>query len=123
MQQVFKFIINGLIATFVHYMVLYFNMEVIRMTSATLANLIGASFGITVSFFGNRNFVFLSKNKAVHFQAMGFITLQSILIAIQSIILFIWVDLYDHNYQIVFIFAVGISTVLSYTANKLIIFR
>ena len=123
MQQVFKFIINGLIATFVHYMVLYFNMEVIRMTSATLANLIGASFGITVSFFGNRNFVFLSKNKAVHFQAMGFITLQSILIAIQSIILFIWVDLYDHNYQIVFIFAVGVSAVLSYFANKLIIFR
>jgi len=123
MPKVFKFIINGLIATFVHYIVLYFNMEIIGMTSATVANLIGASFGITVSFFGNRNFVFLSKNSAIHFQAMGFIILQSILVAMQSIIVYIWVDLYDYNYQIVFIFAVGVSAVLSYTANKIIIFR
>ncbi|HHW4681225.1 MAG TPA: GtrA family protein, partial [Xylella taiwanensis] len=56
--QVLRYLLNGLFATAVHYTILRFNMEVLDLHLAGLANGIAAVFGITVSFIGNRYFVF-----------------------------------------------------------------
>jgi putative flippase GtrA len=48
-SEIARYIVNGAVATIVHYSILTINIEVIGISSAGLANFIAAIFGITVS--------------------------------------------------------------------------
>ena len=61
-----RYIVNGLVATAVHFAILTFNLEVVHMASAGLANFVAALCAISVSFMGSRHFVF----RAAHAPAM-----------------------------------------------------
>ena len=69
-KEFMKFTINGIIATFIHYTVLNFNLTIIELESAGIANFIASFFGIITSFVGNKYYVFKTdkKNKFCNIQ-------------------------------------------------------
>ena len=70
--MIFRYILNGLFATSIHYIALTINIEIYDMKSAGIANFIAAIFGISVSFLGNRYYVFRSRNKPLVYQSIMF---------------------------------------------------
>ena len=68
--EVARFILNGLAATAVHFTVLSVAIQVLLISPAALANFIAAIFGITVSFLGNRYFVFRSHTERIVAQVL-----------------------------------------------------
>ena len=65
--QAARYIVNGVVATAVHYAVLRFNLGVLHIPSAGLANLIAAGFGIMTSF----QAIAASKNTSLSVVAPG----------------------------------------------------
>ena len=52
-EEVQRYIVNGVVATAVHYGVLTFNISVLGFASAGFANFVAALFGIATSFLGS----------------------------------------------------------------------
>ena len=75
--EVFRYVINGLFATAVHYIVLTVNLGLFEFKSAGLANFIAAIFGIASSFLGSRYYVFHRTVEGLLQQAMKFSTVWS----------------------------------------------
>ncbi|MFT6287475.1 MAG: putative flippase GtrA [Alcanivorax sp.] len=121
--EVFRYISNGVLATVVHFSVLYFNIEVLGFESAGMANLVAAFFGISASYLGNRYFVFKQTDVSLANQAGLFAVLYSLIALGHGLILFAWSDIYLLDYRIGFIIATGVQFLLSYTGNKLLVFR
>ena len=57
-QQPFRYLVNGGVATVVHFFILTFNLKVLDWESAGLSNIVAAVCGTIVSFLGNRYYVF-----------------------------------------------------------------
>ncbi|MBP0500502.1 GtrA family protein, partial [Mycobacterium tuberculosis] len=57
-RQLLRYVINGLVATGVHFAVLTLLVEVVHVPSKGVANLLAAAVAIVSSFLGNRYFVF-----------------------------------------------------------------
>lgn len=122
-SEIVRYIINGVIATIVHFSVLTFNIEILQIGSAGIANFIAAIFGITVSFLGSRYFVFQNhKGKVLH-HILKFVILYGSIALLHGFILFIWTDYYHLSYQIGFVFATGLQVILSYYGNKKVVFK
>lgn len=117
-----RFVINGVLATAVHYGVLSFNLHVLQIPSAGLANFLAAWFGIAASFVGSRFFVFRHKSSPWLPQALRFLTLYLSIACLHGLLLFVWTDTFHLNYSIGFALATVLQTVLSYTGNKLLVF-
>ena len=62
--EILRYGINGLVATAVHYTVLRFQLAVLCVHSAGVANFVAAFFGIATSFVGSRYFVFQTTREA-----------------------------------------------------------
>lgn len=120
--EVLRFTINGLVATLVHFLVLSINLEILKMPSAGVANIIASVFGITASFMGNRYFVFKSRISPIRIQAVTFITLYFSIALIHGVFLFIWSDIYSLNYRLGFVGAALIQFTLSFIASKQLVF-
>jgi putative flippase GtrA len=120
--RIYRYILNGLVATAVHYIVLVFCMEVIRLPYAGVANFIASSFGMATSFLGNRYFVFPGSDQVIHKQAVLFILLYASIALLNGLILFIMTDIFGILYHVGFIFSVIVQFVLSYLGNKHIVF-
>jgi putative flippase GtrA len=121
--ELIKYFINGLVATSVHYGVLTFNIEMIGLPSAGLANLIAACFGIASSFMGSRYFVFKKYKVSIISQAIKFSALYVILALLHGFILFIWSDWLKQDYRSGFLVATFFQFVLSYIGNKKVVFK
>lgn len=121
--EVIRYIINGLLATGIHYSVLTINMQLFNMQSAGIANMIAACFGITVSFVGNRYFVFNKRQKPIRKQAMTFALLYVCIACMHGLLLFLWSDVYKFDYRIGFIIATALQVLLSYLGNKKLVFK
>jgi putative flippase GtrA len=121
--EITRYIINGLLATGVHFSVLTFNMQVYEMQSAGLANLIAAVFGITASFFGSRYFVFKKHEGHIINQAMIFVMLYVSIACLHGLVLFGWTDINGYDYRIGFVFATMLQVTLSYFGNKVLVFK
>jgi putative flippase GtrA len=121
--EITRYIMNGLLATGIHFSVLTFNMQIYGMQSAGLANLIAAVFGISASFLGSRYFVFKKHQARILNQAMMFAILYALIACLHGLILFGWTDVYRLNYQIGFVFATFFQVVLSYWGNKHMVFN
>ncbi len=121
--EIVKYIINGLLATIIHYVILTVNMEIIGFKSAGLANFVAAFFGIFSSFMGNRYFVFKAIDKPFLKQSVVFILLYSLIAIIHGAILYVWTDLYYLDYRIGFVIASVVQFILSFSGNKLFVFK
>lgn len=118
-----RYIVNGLAATAVHYTMLVFNMEVLAMPSAGVANAIATLFGIATSFLGNRIFVFQETEAQIGAQAMRFVALYSVIALIHGFVVFLWSDIAGYAYSTGFVLATVIQFILSYIGNKFVVFR
>jgi len=117
-----RFVVNGVVATAVHYGVLTFNLKVLGIPSAGLANFIAAWFGITASFIGSRFFVFRRSEAPLLRQAMRFLALYLCIACLHGLLLFVWTDVFHLNYTAGFALATVLQTMLSYLGNKLLVF-
>lgn len=121
--QVLRYIGNGLVATTVHYLLLRFNIEVVQVPSAGLANAIAAIFGIVVSFLGNRYFVFRAAGKALARQGALFLASYGLIALLHGLILYVWTDRAGLNYTMGFLLATVVQVACSFVINKFLVFR
>ena len=121
--QLLRYIINGLVATAVHFAILTFNLEVLKIPSAGVANFIAACIAITVSFFSSRHFVFRATHAPVLRQAVFFVVLYGLLALAHGVILYLWTDRAGFDYRIGFLLATCVQVAGSYIGNKLVVFK
>lgn len=120
--EIGRFVINGLVATTVHFGVLSFNLKVLGIPSAGVANFIAAWFGIAASFIGSRFFVFRQAEAPWLKQALRFLALYASIACLHGLLLFVWTDTFHLNYTSGFALATVLQTALSYLGNKLLVF-
>lgn len=121
--QVLRYIANGLVATAVHYSMLRFNLEVVGMSSAGLANAIAAMFGITASFLGSRYFVFRASSGGLARQGLLFVLSYALIAVLHGLILYLWTDRAGLNYTLGFLIATVMQVACSFVVNKFMVFR
>ena len=121
--KIVRYAINGILATVLHFSVLQINLKIFAMSSAGLANFIAAFFGITVSFFGNRYFVFKNYQKTILHQASMFGGVYAITTFSHGIVLYWWSDLEGWDYRTGFLLATIIQIFLGYWGTKLLVFK
>jgi putative flippase GtrA len=121
--QIARYVVNGLGATAVHFAMLSFNVKVLGVPSAGLANLGAAAAGITASFLGSRYFVFRSWEEAIPRQAMRFGALYAAIAGLHGLVLFLWSDVGRLDYRAGFVLATGLQVLLSYWGNKRLVFK
>lgn len=121
--QLLRYIINGLLATALHFAILTFNLEVLQIPSAGVANFIAACIAITFSFFSSRHFVFRAAHAPVVRQAVFFVVLYALLAVAHGVILYLWTDRAGLDYRIGFLLATCVQVAGSYIGNKLLVFK
>jgi putative flippase GtrA len=121
--EILRYIINGLIATLVHFSVLTFNVEVVALNSAGVSNFIAALFGISTSFLGSRYYVFQKHHAPVLGQAALFVLLYGFIAMLHGLILLLLTDIYGYDYRIGFVIATLLQVSISYASNKYLVFK
>ncbi|WDN90748.1 hypothetical protein BuS5_03719 [Desulfosarcina sp. BuS5] len=121
--EVLKYVINGVVATLIHFGVLSFCLKVVGVPSAGFANLIAAIFGITASFIGSRYFVFPVTGETVASQLLKFSGLYGGIAILHGFVLLIWSDWFGFDYRAGFLIATALQVSLSYIGNKFFVFR
>jgi len=122
-KQSVRYLINGLAATAVHFAVLMFNLKVLGWSSAGIANLVAAVFGISTSFLGSRYFVFQGSVEPLLKQIYRFIFLYAAIALLHGALMYIWADHYRLNYIAGFVVATGMQVLCSYWGNKRMVFK
>ena len=122
-KQPIRYIVNGLVATAVHFLVLTFNLKVLDWNSAGFANLIAAVFGISVSFLGSRYYVFNGSLEPLVKQLYRFMLLYAAIAILHGLLMYVWVDVYLQNYVIGFVIATFMQVACSYIGNKVLVFK
>lgn len=122
-KQSIRYIINGLIATIVHFLVLTFNLKVLDWSSAGVANLVAAVFGISASFIGSRYYVFKGSLEPLVKQLYRFMLLYAAIAILHGLLMYVWVDLYLQNYMVGFVLATAMQVACSYIGNKVLVFK
>lgn len=123
MDYLIRYAINGVVATAVHYAVLTFNLKVLGLPSAGLANVLAAGVGITTSFVGSRYFVFRKFEEPMLMQAARFGTLYALIAVLHGVVLFIMTDWLSIDYRIGFGLATILQVLTSYFGNKVLVFK
>lgn len=122
-HELVRYVINGIIATFINYLVLNFNILIIGIMSAGIANFIAAIFGISASFIGSRYFVYKNHTNRAILQLVRFLLLYTFLALLAGFVMYIWSDVYGFSYQIGFVIATVIQVLFSYLGNKVLVFK
>jgi len=121
--QFARYVIIGLVATGVHYAVLTFNLTVLQIRHAAVANFFAAVAGIGVSFVGNRYVVFRALDKPWWRQFARFWVLYACIALLHSSVLWIWTDLQGLDYRFGFVIATCLQIGLSFIGNKRLVFQ
>ena len=123
-----KFIANGLLATFVHYVtMLLISNYLIGIYS--IAYGIASIFGILTSFLGNKFFVFtnanqdISPNNLTFKQLRSFLLLYGLIMLVCSVLMGVLSDFLYINYNLSFMMALCVQTLLSFFGNKHYVFK
>ena len=121
-KETSKFIINGIIATSVHFLFLLAFLSFTNFNYG-VSNFFACIFGSTSSFLGNKYFVFIS-NHAAHtsWQLIKFILLYLLLSLNHGFALYFWSDVYNYNFLLGFVAITIFNTIFSYLINKFMIF-
>lgn len=116
-----RFVINGVVATAVHYTTLVVLMEFVELASAGLANALAAIVGITASYIGNYKQVF--RSNAAHSATLPrFLGVYAAVAGLHGVALAIWTDLFGFRYHLGFVIATGLSVALTFMANRWLVF-
>ena len=121
-QELMRFVINGVFASFIHFLVLWFFLKVLNFNSAAVSNIIASIFGIMASFLGNRYFVFIGHTEAFFTQLSKFSGLYVAIAVLHGISAYIITDIYSIDYRIGFIFALFVQVILGYLGSKYLVF-
>jgi putative flippase GtrA len=121
--EAIRYVANGVVATAVHFGVLSFNLAVLNFSSAGLANLIAAIFGIATSFLGNRYFVFRRYDENILRQVIKFSGLYASIAVLHGVLLLTWTDWLGMDYRVGFLIATAFQVSLSYLGNKALVFK
>lgn len=122
-SQFVRYVVNGLVATAIHFCVLKFNLEVVGMRSAGIANGIAAIFGIAVSFAGNRWFVFAGSERKIVRQGALFLLAYACIAVLHALVLYVWTDRVGWDYRVGFVAATCMQMSLSFVINKFVVFK
>ena len=123
-----KFIVNGLFATIVHYVIMLLISHYL-IAIYSIAYGIASIFGIMTSFLGNKFVVFAnsthnrSQNNGTFIQLKSFLLLYGLIMLICSILMGVLSDFLNVNYNLSFIIALSIQTLLSFFGNKCYVFK
>ena len=117
-----RFVVNGLVATGVHFGALTFGLEVLHIPLAALANFLAALFGITASFIGNRYFVFRGHSESLVAQATRFVGIYLLIACLHAGLLFIITDWLKIDFRIGFVVATVMQMTITYFGNRHLVF-
>lgn len=121
--EIQRYILNGIVATIVHFIVLTINIDILNFNSAGIANLVAALFGIAASFLGSRYFVFRRTQGNLLPQIIKFSGLYGFIAILHGIILWLWTDWVGLDYRAGFLIATVLQVSLSYLGNKFLVFK
>lgn len=121
--RLLRYVVNGLVATLVHYAALTFFIEVVDLPSAGAANGLAALVGIAASFFGSRYFVFRAGEAPILGQATRFLVLYAAIAVLHAATLWVWTDLAGLDYRVGFLVASVLQFACSYVGNRYLVFR
>lgn len=121
-REFIRFVVNGVAAAVVHFSVLSFLILVAKLPSAGAANFLAAIAGLSASFLGNRYFVFRNHTGGVGAQLWRFVAFYALFALIHAGVLHLWTDLWGYDFRIGFIIATGLQVLMSFSANKLLVF-
>jgi putative flippase GtrA len=122
-QEIFLFLINGFLATSVHFaaLILFVNFAGL---SYGASNFLSFLVGSISSFLGNKFFVFKVTNKfRTSSQFINFFFLYLTLAFVHGIALYWWSDINEYNYIVGFLLITILNMVISFIFNKYIIFN
>lgn len=122
-REIFRYVVNGLFATAVHYAVLDLNMTILGFRSAGFGNFVAAIVGIFVSFLGSYYYVFDTKQARILPQLVKFAGLYGAIAVLHGAALWLWSDRFGLDYRTGFLTATALQVALSYLGNKHIVFR
>lgn len=122
-HQKVRYLINGTLATIIHYSCLFFFVEILKIYSVGISNFFASIVGIIFSFLGNRYYVFNSINSSILIQLKSFLPLYYFLSVLQGIILYFWTDIYQYNYNLGFSFCILIQVSIGYFGGKYFVFK
>ena len=121
-SELVRYVVNGIVATAVHFLALSVLLEFCHFESAGLANVLAATLGICVSFLGNRYFVFPHAQGGAGRQAVRFVVLYAAIAALHGLVLMMWSDISGLDYRSGFVVATFLQFILSYAGNKWLVF-
>ncbi len=122
-RELVRYVINGLIATALHFVILTFNLKILQLSSAGMANLLAAAGGITASFLGNRIFVFTKLSEPLVAQAIKFSGVYIVIALLHGLVLLIWTDCLNLDYKPGFLLATALQVSIGYFGNKFMVFK
>ncbi len=118
-----RYVVNGLFATVVHFIVFQFSFVVIGIQSAGLSNMFGAIFGIASSFLGSKYFVFPHCSGRWEHELTKFILLYSTVAVSHGAILFAWTDVGKLDPMAGFGVATIFQLMCTFIGNKYLVFN
>jgi putative flippase GtrA len=121
--HVVRYIVNGLVATALHFGALTVNLRVLEMPSAGVANLLAAVVGITASFLGSRYYVFRREEDPMLAQAARFLALYAVIAVLHGLVLFAWTDVMKLDYRVGFLVATALQVAIGYEGNRRLVFH
>jgi putative flippase GtrA len=121
--EVFRYGINGVAATAIHYATLVLCLEVFGIPSAGAANGLAACVGIGASFLGSRYFVFRNTAAPMLPQFMRFAGMYGLIALLHAATLLVWSDWLRGDYRIGFLAATLLQVSLSYLGNRHFVFK
>lgn len=122
-SELFRYIVNGLTSTAVHFLALLAGIHVFEFQSIGVANAVAAVFGSSCSFLGNRYFVFRNSRRSIGAHLTAFAAVYAAAAAFHGAFLYVWSDVYGWHYAIGFLIATVIQTVLVYLCNRTMVFK
>lgn len=123
LRQLLRYVINGLVATGVHFAVLSLLVEVVHVPSKGVANLLAAAVAIVASFLGNRFFVFAATQARASKQLWRFVLLYAAIALLNGGLMAIWSDLLKFDYRVGFVLISIVQFILSFLGNRLLVFK
>ena len=120
--EIARFGVVGLIATGVHFVTLTMLVEIWQVPPIPISSIVGNAAGISVSFVGNRYFVFQKFGNPISWQAPRFFSLYVFAGFIQFIAMSIFTQVFSLDYRISFLFATFVQILISYIGNKKYVF-
>lgn len=120
-HSLFRFAMNGLVVTAVHYLVMLIAIQILDINMYSLAYAFTFIFGVTASFWGNKYFVFRS-NQSQSYQFFKFIILYIVLLLSTSITMWAVSDYAGLHYDIGFMVAATLQFIGGYLGSRYLIF-